>query len=203
MDRQTFPAPLEYDADAGLLKVHQSAFQWGTMDWWRAAQQTDASDVASVVDGWNIATVLSRTSHTTGSYAATNAFGVGKQVFRSTLKTESIFDRRGDSEDADMFAVGQGEVVGEIALSASEAKISKPRIRFALVIEPKWPFFVSGSDLKSGPSFSDPREVTEDYELIFADVMCGLVVDQGKVMAAFPTKDHIAPPGRIRGLFVE
>lgn len=203
VDKQTFPAPLEYDADAGTLKVRQSAFQWGTTEWWRAARRATAGEVASVVPGWNVATVISRTSRTTGSYNATNAFGVRREVFRSVLTTQGVFDRGGREGDEDMFVVGPDDVVGQISMPSEEARTAKARLRFALVIQPKWPFLVSGSDLKSGPSIDDAREVHEDYQVMFADVLCGLVVDQGVVVASFPTRDSVRPPTASRGLFTQ
>jgi hypothetical protein len=112
VDEQTFPAPLEYDADAGALKVRETAFQWGTTDWWGAAYHSKFGVSANIVAGENIATVVSRSPVTAeGSYRASNAFGVSRVVARGRFMTEGIFVREGSDTDKNMFQVDSDGVV--------------------------------------------------------------------------------------------
>lgn len=184
--KQTFPDPLAYDADAGMLRIRASAFDWGTTNWSLLLAFAGHRGMASVFDSENVATVIARPDRVTGSYRAANAFGVGGTVSKVTRNTDSIFVRAGSNGNKNMFGPNDEAVVGEIPMAAIEARSAKQRIRFALVIEPKWPFLVTGSTPLVAPTISDPRRVTDEYRIMIADVRCGLVLDQGKVLASYP-----------------
>lgn len=186
VNRQTFPDPLRYDADGGVLLIRSSAFDWGTTNWSIRLILAGHRHLSATLDSWNVATVISRPDRVTGSYEASNAFGMSKTVHKVTRSNDSIFIRAGTRDDHAMFSAGEDLVLGSVPMTPEVAKVAKSRIRFALVVKPKWPFLISGSDQLGAPTLSDPRKVTENYRIMFADVSCGLVLDGGEVLAAFP-----------------
>lgn len=189
VDVQTYPAPLEYDADRQGFKVRATAFDWATTDWSIALRVGEPKGVRP--DSlYNVATVINRSTKSVGSYKGTNAFGATASVTKLSRHTDSIWVRPAKGKDDTMFGAN-GSVLGVIPMQPVEAKASKAKIKFALAITPKPPFLVSGTGLGSSPTFSDRRQIPDSldfFRVLIADVDCGIVLDgSDKVLAVYPS----------------
>ena len=188
VDAQTYPEPVFFDADLQLLKIRNTAFDWGTANWDLAFVLADQK--YPVGRGrYHAATVISRTDRPTGTYKAANRFGTPMTVSKISRTTDSLWAHTGRDKDDHLFAGNPHSIIGSIALSADQVKILKPRIRFALVVVPKYPFLVTGKLLETVPTMDDSRLVTERFRILIADVQCGLVLDgANNILGAYPVK---------------
>lgn len=186
--RQTY---IEYDADRQQLRISMRAF----------GRHLDAFGIFISSPYWsqlspspneNFDVVVSDPTTLVSSYDATNAFGVRTRVKKFHLVTSAIYDHAGTGDRADLFPSAteqNGFFVGEIPMTATQAKLLKPVISLAFVVVPKWPFWYSGSRIAASPTLDNPQQISERYSVLIADIQCGLVLDgAGKVLASYPTR---------------
>lgn len=196
VDEQTFPAPLEYDADRGLLKVRTTAFDWGTANW---SVERILGKPKLTTDGiFDVATVLHRTITPLGEYKGSNVYGASALIAKQSRRTDSVWVRAGDNPNDKIFKGDADQVVGVIPMAPNVAKLVKPSIRFALAVTPKPPFIVTGNGPGNAPSFDDPRDIPlsqDHFRILIADVDCGIVLDhENKVLGIFRANQPVARP---------
>ena len=190
-----------YDADTQTLQIMNGAFSNGGFDTSSAFRSANINIPTSPFQ--NFEAVVAQSDTPTGAYAASNAYGAGTTVTKISRKSEVIFDsKEPDVLGNDLFPTAARNamkavdrmgvfryVIGGIPLSPDAAKIVKPTLKFALVVRPKEPYFVQGTHFSSFPTIQNPREVQEQFSILFADFQCGLVMDSNnKVLGAYPMK---------------
>lgn len=173
---------LEYEADAGKLRVSRGLFG-SPFDAFRTFISGSYWDLLQPGIRNNVGTVLAERERVTGSYAAQNGFGVKTTVRRITTTTTAIYDKAGTWFPN---IAGRPTVVGEISVSPLKARALKSSSIVALVAEPRPPYIVTGSRLAESPSLDRPRRVTENFTVLIADISCGLLVEpDGNVIGSF------------------
>jgi len=190
---------LKYDAD--LQKINISPFAFGSWDGiineWTGlrALQFALYGVADVGNN-NIGILVDRTSETTGSYPASNAFGSVVNVTTETRRFKGVFERKASRYDEGLL-VGHTkrfgdpwQPIGSIPLSVEDAKRLKKSAIAAILVAPKSPYFVMGTSYKF-ETFSSPYRLNYETSAIIADIQCAFLLDNGvnrKVVAAFAVR---------------
>lgn len=178
----------EYDANAQTLRVSSLAFDMTGFAPWRAFLSARAASVQAT-PGKNIDVVLSQVDKVTGSYLATNPFGVRVKVTKVHRITKAIYDRDGISFSEKLFPdIDRGNFIAELPMSPAEARSAKTTLSLAFVVRPKQPFFVSGEHPLEDATLEHPKNVREEFSILIADIQCALVLNpQNKVLAAVLT----------------
>lgn len=180
---------IEYNADTGLLRIISYAFTNTRIDMGRAFRSANA--VIKPEPGvWNLDVTISLTDKPQSTYTATNAYGAKTEVVKISRKTKAIYERPGNLLEG-LFPAADKEpyVVGQIRASPEEARRLKQELKLAFVVDPKQPYLVQGRHELGHVTISNPRDVTEEFAILVADIRCGLVLDRaGKVLGAYPTR---------------
>lgn len=186
---------LQYDADTRKLRVIAWVFHnkpFNPRSAFSSAGLQEKMDLAAggyIHPGEFIHVVVSSVDTPKGTYQATNSYGAETQVQKIHRVTKVIFDRT--AKDAMLFPSADKSpyVVGELELSPEDARRLKPTLKLAFVVTPKEPFLVKGTHKPFEVTIRDPRDLTEDFSILVADIQCGLVTDAGnRVLAAYPTR---------------
>lgn len=180
----------EYDADQQKLRIKSFAFDNTNFDTFHAFTSAGYYGKIDVSDESNFDILIATTEKSTGSYVATNAFGVAVRVTRVQSDVQAIFDRSAFLQDSNVFpaaASSPAGVIGELSLSPKQAQALKPNLRIAFVVRPKEPYLVNSFYHAGAPTIDDPRDITEHFSIIVADIQCGLVMDaHNKVLGSYP-----------------
>lgn len=186
-DRQYF----KYDADAQKLRIEQWVFKNKRMDTWSAFYEAKVDELLKPSTYNNLDIVISQSDSVTGTYAATNGYGAKVEVLRVARRTEAIFERSAELMELGIFpesALNQN-VIGELALSPTEAQALKPKLQLAVVVVPKPPYLVSGVHSPGKVTRENPRDITESFTILVADMQCALLTDaMHKVLGSYATK---------------
>lgn len=182
---------LEYDADAGKLRISRFAFQNSAFNAWKTFFNAGVDKAIDVDIYANYDVVISQVDVPTGVYTGSNSFGAKTKVVKINRVTKAIFDRKAPGIlDDDLFIAGTKEpyAVGELSVPPERAKVLKQTIKMAYVVEPKEPFLVRSSYNGHEPTIQVPTDVTEVVSVLIADIQCGLVTDAtNTVLGAYPT----------------
>ena len=119
----------------------------------------------------------------TGEYQAINQNGVSVTVKKIKVLSNIIYD------GSNLFPQAMNsklDTLGPVKIEPDGARKFKDSVKFAFVIKPKEPYFLSGSHKTNTPKFNDLRDIDEDFFILFATVKCALVIDEtGVTVAAF------------------
>lgn len=180
----------EYNADAGVLGIKSYAFHNTTMDTFSAFYTAGAQSKIPVSTISNIEALISRTESVIGAYTAGNAYGAQVEVSRIQWTTKAIFDRESNlSEGLFPAADNSPYLVGTLAVPPAAAQRLKPTLQVAFVVVPKEPFTVSGTHKPGRVTIQNPRDITEDFSILIADIQCGLLLDEkNRVLGSYPTR---------------
>ena len=177
-----------YDADAQKLRIAPYAFDNTRFDSFSAFFSLGLHDTLDVGTDFNREVVISRTDTPTGSYVATNGFGARFPVTRVSRSTTAIFEGKQEFGVYSLF-VDSGDYIGEVSMTADEARKLKPALQMAFVVVPKPPYFVTGRHSLGDITIRNPYEITESFSVLIADIQCGLLLDSGgKVLGSYPTR---------------
>jgi len=182
---------IEYNADTQKLRVLSYAFHNSNFDPWTAfySAKIDKSVLDANTSG-NYDVVISQTDLPTGTYTGTNSFGAKTRIVKVTRTTKAIFDRKAPSILNDYLfpAAAKEPVVGEFSLPPAEAAVLKKTMKLAFVVVPKEPYLVRSTSSRGRPTIQNPRDITENFSILIADIQCGLATDaSNKVIGAYPT----------------
>ncbi len=73
-------------------------------------------------------------------------------------------------------------------MTPAEAQVIKPQLRVAFVVAPRAPYMVVGQHQPGKVTFQNPFEVTEIFEIMIADIQCGLLMDsENRVLGSYIT----------------
>lgn len=174
-----------YDADRQLLVIKSYAFHNTNMDWWSAFYDAKPAGLkASTV--YNKAIVISQTDKPNGSYTAQNSYGAKATIIKIDRTVKSIFESEGSYSDRELFIGSADDVLGTLPMDVETARLTKPSLKIAFVVVAKAPFLVKGSHSVGKTTVSNPTDVTEHYNILIADMQCGLLMDgASKVLAAY------------------
>ena len=186
-------AAFAYDADSQKLRILDKAFGY---DIGNIGMKFITSDSKIKYSTRNLDVTISETERPVGTYIGSNSFGAKARITKVDRVTKGIFDGEAPSRFSDFAAnylfatTGQNkDVVGELALSPSEAQALKPTLKLAFVVTPKDPFLIQGSHSVGETTIADPVDITNRFSILIADIQCGLVMNAtNKVLAAYPTK---------------
>jgi hypothetical protein len=183
---------LNYDADAGVLKVQAYALRNINTDYSRVfGYGTSYYDKVKYSTIGNRDAVLFEVQRTTGSYFATNAFGAKVTVRKIARLTHAIFEGEQGSYDEDLFlnqTPGVDAVIGTVRMTIPEAQSLKASGKVAFVVKPKWPYYAEGVHHWE-PKIDAPTDVDNLVQVIVGDIQCGLLLTSiDKVVAALPTR---------------
>lgn len=182
-----------YDADTRKLTIKTYAFSNMPFVFWSAFYEVGLHDSLDVGVHNNLGVIISQSGTLGNKYRATNGFGARVDVRIEQRVSKAIYERRDDEEypNNGLFpgAFKRKGDLGQLELSPPEAQQLKPQLSLAFVVVPKAPYFVSGVHKPFKVTFSNPRDVSESFAILVADIQCGLVLDgTKKVIAAYPTR---------------
>jgi hypothetical protein len=190
LDRKYF----QYNADSQTLRIISDVFGYYIPDMTMKLIKWDISQ--KINSGThNVDVTVSETDKPAGSYIGSNSFGAQVRVSRILRVRKGIFDKDDSAYPSD-YAVNylfhttdKDRVIGELKLSPSEAQTLKPTLKLALVVTPKEPFLVRGSQNVGETTVANPLDITERFSILMADMQCGLIMSgTNKVLGAYPTK---------------
>lgn len=199
---------LRYDADKGVLVVSTYAFQNEAFAWWSAL--SGYKDPAGQEVGYTpvVAAVVTQKQIVVGEYEASSKMGAKVNVVNIDSETTAIFDRVRacksygcgslfpKNKEPNPYAmrdatksVEHDGIIGRISMPPDLAKALKASAKLIFVVHPRPPYLISGKHRPFKITVDNPRDITETYDVLIADIDCGLVADQtGKVYGAYSTK---------------
>ncbi|MCW3836796.1 hypothetical protein ACFQ1E_12035 [Sphingomonas canadensis] len=182
------PKYFAYDADNQVLRVQSYAFHNTNIGWWEAFYEAKPAGITASTMS-NIAIVISQTEKANGTYRAQNSYGASTDVVKIDRTTYSIFEREAPPGQYNVFDAEKDGNLGSIPMDIATAQRTKPTLRIAFVVVPKAPYLVEGTHSVGRVTVSNPRDVTEHFKIMIADLQCGLLMDSvNKVLAAYPTR---------------
>lgn len=136
--------------------------------------------------------VIFRTIRELGTQDGHSAFGGRVTVRRESGLTQAIFEREAEPYESIFGAPKKPEVartVFALSLETQKARELKSKLRGAVLIEPKAPYFASANVWHNKPTVATPYEVTEEFQVVIADIRCAVLMDgQGVVLATRATR---------------
>lgn len=186
------PKYVNYDADAGVLKVQAYALRNLNTDYaYVFGYGSPYYEKVKYSSIGNLDAVLFEKESATGSYSASNAYGAKATVTKITRLQHAIFEgaaqRYGDRLFLDE-KPGVEALLGTIPMTIPEAQALKASGKVAFAAKPKWPFYAEGVR-KWEPTISNPSDVNNPIKVIVADIQCGLLLDaSNKVVGAYATR---------------
>ena len=184
---------IAYDADRRVLKISRFALHntgLNEMALFGPGAPYEAL-VRSRLSSYGV--VLSQDESVVGAYEASNAFGASATVLKVRRTTKGVYDRPADIGAQGLFPsadTSADHIAIELPLDPMTAQRLISNVRFAYLVEPRTPYFLSAAyGFPSTPTLSDPREVIEDVSVIYGDLQCAFVLDDNDtVLAATPTR---------------
>lgn len=183
---------LNYDADAGVLRVQAYALQNVNTDYsYVFGYGTPYYERIKYSSIGNRDAVVFQSEKAVGSYRASNAFGANATVTKIRRLQQAIFEGEQARYDEDLFVdqqKGTGASLGSIPMSIPEAQAIKTSGKVAFVVAPKWPYYAEGTHVWD-PTISNPRQVINPIQVIVGDIQCGLLLTgANRVVAAYATR---------------
>ena len=185
---------ISYNADSQILSVDKYVglpYPSARYDDAKTRSGDTLANLLGTASGYsfeNKSLVLTYSAVKTGSYTASNAFGVSARVTQYAETTTAIFS----GVEPRPYSSGQlPEIDSYVRLKASpaEAKAARMTIRSAIVIDPKPPFYVAGNidpvtPTLEGRTLYSPRKL----RVLVGDIRCTLYMKgDGTVIAATGT----------------
>jgi hypothetical protein len=183
-----------FNADLGAIQINSYAIKNMNTDWFTVfygSNHFGAVEYGSLFD--NIDLVLDSNDQVIGTYRGQNSYGATFTVSRVTRVVRAIFDRKSAPRDELMFPGQQsstyGPAIWTIPMTADQARREKGKLRAAVLIVPKSPFYFENTQPSSTrATMQNPREVAQLSKIIVADIQCVIITDEvGKVLRSQPT----------------
>lgn len=185
------PKFLDYNAGISKLTISSYAFSNTLMDYYSAISSAGLDQKVQPDCDKNIEVVMSDKTKVLGVHRTTRRDGSSVLSYDVHRTVQAIFDGASQGIRHNLFPAADEAPhdVGWLYLSPEEAKRLKPRLKLAFVVVPKDPYFVMGSHRPTRLTLSQPGNVREDFSILFADIQCGLVLDdRNKVLGSYPTR---------------
>ncbi|RYD86058.1 MAG: hypothetical protein EOP84_00360 [Verrucomicrobiaceae bacterium] len=164
-----------YNADKQQFEIDSYAVVNLPIDWISVFSVTEPFQD----HGKDIGMFVEQQEKPTGSYQATNAFGTKAKIVKVTTTTSLIHDRRDKDYLSDILPKrGYTEKVAwNLAATPDAARQLKGKLRAAVMIAPKAPYFLELSGHTRPPTLSLPIEESPKYRVLFADIRCIVITD--------------------------
>lgn len=189
---------IKYDADKSALNVISYAVQNDITDYndvfGYGTPYNKKINYAPMV-GANIHIVVLKPDIQEGQFTGQNKFGVVTTVSRIKRHTFSLFER-GDAGSEELFfssrevAEQQKQIIASFSDMPPEmAKTLKGTMKAAVVVLPKWPFYVKGFMDWGPPTLKRPTEINNVVEVGIVNFQCLLLTSrEGQVLKAVETR---------------
>lgn len=171
---------VKYNADEQLLIIDSYAVDNANIRYEGVfGYGTPFYEKIEYINSGNMDVVISSKESLIGSYWGSNAFGVKAKVNRSKRITNAVFDGVGELFDRnDYLAV----------VSRTQVSSLKASLKAALVIVPKYPYFVCGKVPWGGPTIYSLLDIDEELNVVIADIQFVLITDsKNNVLAVWVT----------------
>lgn len=180
---------ITYDADRELFEVGPYYF---SMPYSIGSALGYSWDEDSIVGSQNLALTVNTEETPDGTYVGENAFGATRVVERVRRVEQIVFDRKADRYGETLFAAGYREggppPVMMIPAPPDRARTLQGQFRAAALIVPRAPFFATGHG-RTTPTIQSLRDVSEETQVIVADIRCVMITDaNGVVLASRETR---------------
>ena len=179
-----------YDADNSRIVMKRYAwdnigFGWNDV----FGYDNDYGIKASLTD--NHATTLQSNELITGTFTGSNAYGASVEVTQILRTSYGVFDRTNDSRKEtweDEIWVGKHATPAvSIPMFVDEAKRVISKLQVGILAKPRKPFVAEGRRHWKA-KIDNPTEVTENYHVIVADMICAVITDdKGRVLKTVET----------------
>lgn len=175
-----------YDADKASLRVASSMF--GVL-----SPETGEAYIYGFKNlfqgsGFAMGASLMSSDAEVGTSSVLSDTGVSYPVRHIQRTTSIVVERRIPDPRENLFFEERG-TIGQIAIPVEQARMLKPEMQTALVVEPWSPYLVRKNHQVQGPTPRSPAYVNEAVATLLADIQCGLVLDgQSRVLGAYATR---------------
>jgi hypothetical protein len=178
------PEYVKYNADTGAFDIQSYAIRNINIDWFSAFYDTPYYTSVPHHSSNNIDIVIDRTDRVTGNYVGSNAFGVSARISQIARTSQAIFDREPSRYGQSLFEISPSDppTVWHLPMPAEQARKMKGKLMGAVVIIPKAPFYFEQTGRPSDATISDPREITNVFKIIVADIQCALITDDANTV---------------------
>lgn len=169
-----------YNADAGVFAIQPYAITNGGTDWSDLFYGSPHYDLYRNSYSGDLALVVSRTDEANGTYTGQNAYGASWEITRINRTLSAIFEGKVPHHGANLWGNSSATNIPtwNIPVPVEQAREFKSKLRAALLIAPKAPFFFERTKPSSLPvTIQHPRNITETSRVIFADIQCLIFVD--------------------------
>jgi hypothetical protein len=175
---------VKYNADTGAFDIESYAINNINIDWFSAFYDTPYYTSVPHDSSNNIDIVIDRTDRVTGTYIGSNAFGTSARISQIARTSQAIFDSEPGRYGQSLFANSHSDpvTVWHLPMPAEQARSMKGKLKGAVVVTPKAPFYFEKIGSPSGATISDPREVTDIFKIIVADIQCALITDHANTV---------------------
>lgn len=189
---------VSYDPDAKQLTVQRAFF----LDYENFGDSSELGYTSAFIGheieydlSDNLDIVVSRTIKNLGTLDGQSAFGARVAVHRESGTTQAIFEREA-ADYEDIFEApkkfeykARSKPVFSLSVEPERARELKSQVRAAVLIVPKAPYFASAHVWHNKPTVSTPYQITEEFQVVIADIKCALLTDgSGLVLATRATR---------------
>jgi hypothetical protein len=177
------PTYVSYNADRAAFEIKSYALKNEQIDWRHILAGSPRLGLISPGSS-NIDVQAGSAYAVTGTYTATNGFGAQWEVDRVDMTVEAIFDRAGSYlESVFKTPAPPSVLVWSIPVPADQARGYKERLRAAVRIVPRSPFYFEASRGSGAPiTVQRPRDVTNITHVIVADIQCAIIIDDNNTV---------------------
>lgn len=176
-----------YDADKELLTIDAYIFDTWFIDVHAQLRAIKQDDKIKADRSNNLTAMIVANDSATGQYEATNGYGAKFTVMRYIRDLRSVFERPLPTGAFSLFSTAG--VLATLPLHPDEARQLKSTAQVAFAVRPFAPFIISGERALDTPSSTNPMEITERFQTLFAQIDCALLLNGSKVvMAAVETR---------------
>ncbi len=182
---------IKYNADSQKLQIITYAFNIGGVRSYAVLDPGKPLHGIIKRGTTNIEVAISKEDAITGTYEGTNSYGATTTITNISRIQRGIFDKKAERIGDGLFPAADEKphIAGEIPLNPQQARELKQTLQLAFAVRPKFPYIGFGKSYTPPPTMQDPRKIDLSVEILFADIQCGLVLDEeNKVLGAFPTR---------------
>lgn len=174
------PEYVSYNADTGSFAIQSYAVANIGADWFTAFYGSPHYNTIEHASYGNIAMVLSSTDRANGTYTGQNAYGASWEVTRVNRTVNAIFESKPPRYGVNLWgnSSANSSPTWNLPVPVEEARQFKSKLRAAVLIVPKAPFFFENTQPSSARvTIQNPREITQISRIIVADIQCVVFTD--------------------------
>ena len=173
------PAYVTYNADAGAFEIKSFAVANIGNDWFTTFYGSPYFGTIATASYDNLAIVLSNEDTNHGSYEAKNGYGATWQVTNVNRHVDTIFESKPPRYGVSLFGnESMAAPVWSLPVPVDQAREFKSKLRAAVVIVPKAPFYFENTQQSQARiTVQNPRDIKQISRVIVADIQCVVFTD--------------------------